>query len=629
MPSSTPNEIMAVASGDVLHDVPPARVVRCPSTAGGSAQVSPDMLMGRTVRHILFSTLSAVVCLALIGCDCGGQAKIVPAVVTDGGDVYPALDAGALDASVRDASVAVFDAGGGADASVTRIDAGPLDASVIMPMPFDGSVGLIDAGPIEPDAGRCTSGEVRCEGGMEFVCSDGGLIAEAPDSTSCAPGTLSCGTCRSARVCRSDGGGFDVDHSLLGCEFYPTLVARNSFETAINGEAELFGLVFSNPGTATATVTITGGSLAAPIVFSAPPDFSTVRTLQTKTPGLPYRVVSTAPISVTQFKNYVPTPTSFVRPGDGSQLRGTHRWGHQYFVSSWPNIGILPTCFTIVANETTLVRINSAAQSLAAERAEMFIANSPQVVRVDAGASFEIQSSAGDLTGSTIDATRPVQVFGCHYSAAINPTMAIDAPGNHLEESLPPVSALETLAVVVSPAIPTLPGGQLNTVRIVAPYADTHLTYEPAQLGAPTMVNAGASVDVVTQSVFVVQASKPVLVTQFTHNKNGDAMGAPSMTATPLPSEWQSKYRFHAPIWPLWSGVDIVAPTAAAGSIVLDGMAVTGFTPIGASGYSVARVFGLTSSDMSGNHTITGSVPFQISVRGIYSDIGGYWHPGG
>jgi hypothetical protein len=88
--------------------------------------------------------------------------------------------------------------------------------------------------------------------------------------------------------------------------------------------------------------------------------------------------------------------------------------------------------------------------------------------------------------------------------------------------------------------------------------------------------------------------------------------------------QYRSSYLFHAPTNYLSNFVNITAPTGA--TVTLDGAAVAGFTPIGASGFSVARVQLSNAGD--GNHNITSNQPCGISVYG-YGDDTSYWYPGG
>ncbi|MBM4377336.1 MAG: IgGFc-binding protein [Deltaproteobacteria bacterium] len=70
--------------------------------------------------------------------------------------------------------------------------------------------------------------------------------------------------------------------------------------------------------------------------------------------------------------------------------------------------------------------------------------------------------------------------------------------------------------------------------------------------------------------------------------------------------------------------VNVVAPTKA--SVMLDNAPVSNFTPIGTTGYAIARIPLANSGD--GNHTISANLPFGISVYG-YGQYTSYWYPGG
>ena len=88
--------------------------------------------------------------------------------------------------------------------------------------------------------------------------------------------------------------------------------------------------------------------------------------------------------------------------------------------------------------------------------------------------------------------------------------------------------------------------------------------------------------------------------------------------------QFRSDYLVHAPTNYEYSYANIIAPNGA--NITVDGQAVGGWTGIGATGYSVARV--TLSNNGDGNHTATGNQAFSISVYG-YGQYTSYWYPGG
>jgi hypothetical protein len=62
--------------------------------------------------------------------------------------------------------------------------------------------------------------------------------------------------------------------------------------------------------------------------------------------------------------------------------------------------------------------------------------------------------------------------------------------------------------------------------------------------------------------------------------------------------------------------------------VVLDGEQLTGFVPIGGTGYGLRRVPGLSTGVAGGNHSITGDAKLGITVYG-YGQFTSYWYPGG
>ena len=90
--------------------------------------------------------------------------------------------------------------------------------------------------------------------------------------------------------------------------------------------------------------------------------------------------------------------------------------------------------------------------------------------------------------------------------------------------------------------------------------------------------------------------------------------------------KFRTSYLFHAPTNYESNYVDVTAPMGAV--VMVDGSPVT-FTPIGTSGFGLARVYPLTAGpNNDGTHNATGSMPFGITVYG-YGQYTSYWYPGG
>ena len=90
--------------------------------------------------------------------------------------------------------------------------------------------------------------------------------------------------------------------------------------------------------------------------------------------------------------------------------------------------------------------------------------------------------------------------------------------------------------------------------------------------------------------------------------------------------QFRASYLFHAPTNYESNYVDVTAPIGT--TVTLDGMPLV-FQPVGATGFGFARVYPLTAGPAGdGNHSITGTAPFGITVYG-YGQYTSYWYPGG
>ncbi|MBK9036017.1 MAG: IgGFc-binding protein [Myxococcales bacterium] len=547
-------------------------------------------------------------------------------------------------------------------------------------------------GPSSPadddDDTPCAAGERRCDGTNLQTCSDGNFTTVETCPAACDP-TLGCtvcvpntGTCTGdvSHACRADGTGFiDVycdplqgmacgasgvcegacspqalGASYVGCDYWPTVTGNmvSSFYE--------FAVAVSNTTPAAAQVTIDGGALGAPITFAVPPMGTVVRklpwvpalklcnnidvdlcrapTLGARQTDGAYHLRSNAPVTVYQFN-----PLDYSLPGaptnsysnDASLLLPSNAWRDRYLVASYPVLtdGQVwwPSLLAVVAyQDGTEVTITTKSATPAQGGAPAFVADVPQSIILDSGDVLELAAidGAGDLTGSSVTSTKPVEVFGGHYCAYV--------PGlpfgycDHLEESMFPIDALSTRYVVVAPAVVTIPQGKEQMVRIVATEPNTTLTYDPPVAGAPTTIARGGDFVEIARNPasFAITASAKVLVAQYMEGSTvAGGTGDPSMSLAVPVEQYRSEYLFHAPTNYETNYIDIISESGS--SVTLDGAPVTSFVPIGTSGFSVARVTPLGNGPLAdGNHAISGSAPFGISVYGYGQDTS-YWYPGG
>jgi hypothetical protein len=166
-------------------------------------------------------------------------------------------------------------------------------------------------------------------------------------------------------------------------------------------------------------------------------------------------------------------------------------------------------------------------------------------------------------------------------------------------------------------------------VRIIATQPNTNLTYDPPQAGAATTIaQAGGFVEIPSSTAsYLIEADQKILVAQYmTGQDAGGGTGDPAMALAVPVEQFRTNYLFHAPTNYESNYVDVTAPMGA--TVMLDNTPLT-FTPIGTTGYGFVRVYPLSAGPTGdGNHSITGSVAFGITVYG-YGQYTSYWYPGG
>ncbi|MDQ3366628.1 MAG: IgGFc-binding protein [Myxococcota bacterium] len=545
---------------------------------------------------------------------------------------------------------------------------------------------VLGCGPTSRQGGDdapCSDGELRCDGLTVQTCVDGRYRDGETCPTACAddlgcvicvPGTGTC-TGNESHACNSTGTGYDdttcdpvqgmacdpgsgqctgpcapqnLGTSYIGCEYFPT-VTGNMVSADYN-----FAVAIANTTSDPATVTIEGGALTTPITATVAPNSVQVQPLpwqpQLKLCVGPswascsggvqqdaaqvakgaYHLRSTAPVTVYQFnplEYLLPTAGESSFTNDASLLLPTNVWRNEYYAASWPHAaGVNPGLFAVTARfADTKVTILTKADTAAAQGAPAFTTGVPQVVTLGAGDVLELATRTGDLTGSHVTSDKPVQLISGHYCANVpDGVSACD----HLEESMFSVDALGRRYMINAPAVTSIPGGKIQTVRVIATQPNTTLTYDPPQAGAPTTIAAaGGFVQLSSTASFLIEADQKVLVAQYMSGQDaGGGTGDPAMTLAVPVEQFRTSYLFHAPTNYESNYVDVTAPMGA--NVLLDG-APLAFTPIGATGYGFVRVYPLSAgAGNDGNHSITGDQAFGITVYG-YGQYTSYWYPGG
>ncbi len=537
----------------------------------------------------------------------------------------------------------------------------------------------------DDDGGVCGEGATRCTGNQRETCQNGKFVTTetcekvCDDSLGCVACLPNTGTCNgdTSTACLPDGSGFAdefcdpvmgsacdansglctgpcsdraLGKSYIGCEYYATVTSQlvqPSFQ---------FAVAISNTTMDPANVTIEGGALGAPITTTVMPNAVATRYLPwvpvlktCNTQGLlecgapqqygalaakgGYRIRSTQPVTVYQFSPLdYSSGGQFSYSNDASLLLPTNAWTGEYVVASWQawnagGGGIMPGILAVTASEDgTAVTIKTRANTTGGNGAPSFVANTPQMVMLNRGDVLQLMTQNGDLTGSRVSATKPVEVIGGHHCTQI--PIGYTAC-DHVEESNFPMETLADRYLVTPPQLGSAP--RVEMIRIVGTAANTTVTLDPASVGGPyNLANAGDFVELPLKNQnFEVHADQKILVAQYMVSQDapgGNGSGDPGMALAVPIAQYRTSYQFHAPTNYSANFVNITAPTGA--DVTLDGAVVpqSSYTVIGTSGHGVARV--PLPNNATGTHTATGTMPFGISVYG-YGSYTSYWYPGG
>jgi hypothetical protein len=488
------------------------------------------------------------------------------------------------------------------------------------------------------------------------------------------------------------GGGSDTCQQTIdnpssdGCEFWA--VDLDQQDGGGNDPASApWGLVLSSVGKAAATVTIERNEAApgqAPSTqvvetFTLQPGESQAVVMPTReldcgvapndyaSPGTclsskAFRITATSPISALQFNTAV---NSF--SNDASLLLPSSALGKAYRVVGWgaghpvplsfPGVGkIVDRAFvTIVgAHPGTLVKVRPSfrikgnapiAQTDAGQVIEVTLGPFDVLnLETDDATDAEAAGIAGpvaDLTGTLIEASKPVAVFTGSESAEVPAKLPVPTPPgwtsdmtcclDHLEEQLFPLEASGRQFVLAHSPIRSTGGGfvEADVLRFVGVAPSTQVTtslpppFDSFSLAAGEIKNAWATSDA------VVSASEPLLVAQLLVGGQlvaGKSVGDPSLIVLPPVEQFRTRYAAPTPTsWPQQHLVLAVRPET---QVQLDGVPLTGCSasPAGELGGVLYEARRCPVGE--GYHTVTGDAPFGLAIYG-YGESASYAHPGG
>lgn len=245
----------------------------------------------------------------------------------------------------------------------------------------------------------------------------------------------------------------------------------------------------------------------------------------------------------------------------------------------------------------------------------------PYNITLNQGQTYLLRSTGAypsDLSGSIISSTQPIAVFGSNKCANVpHNHVACD----HLVEQLPPTTAWGKQFVSV-PLKTRLNG---DTFRFLASTNNTQVRINGTLVAT---LNRGQYYEQIVVGSAQITSTQPILVAQYSNGSSYDGVVSdPFMMLIPPFEQFLGSYTVTTPASG-FSGnyINVVAPTAAIGTVRLDGavIAASNFSAIGTSGYSGAQLtVGL------GVHQIAGGIyPVGVFVYG-FDTYDSYGYPGG
>ena len=491
----------------------------------------------------------------------------------------------------------------------------------------------------------CTPGQAYCADEVEFhLCNDEGTGFGAPVEcvmgTSCDEGACLSPCEKAAKV-----------KSNVGCEFWavdmPNLPPRDAF---------VYAVAISNPS-ATEEVTVeifdrNAGNKEQKLLSKviAPRQVEVLNVSGTNqgesgyypgdagfngsgiAKGRAFRIRSSLPVVATQF-NPIGGASGFTT--DASLLLPTHALGQDYLHLAWHRgFGVGSSMVVVATKDGTEVTVTPTLDTPAGMNGlPAMTGGAPTTVKLDRYdyVQLAVGPSGADLSGSEIQASAPVAVFGGHSCGAV-PSNAVTGC-DHLEEQILPLETWgETYVAARTP-----PRAQEPMLwRILASEDATTLKFAPpTSLGPELMVDRGDVVELTEPGDFTISADAPVLVAGYMLGCSATEIpacpGDPSMVLMVPVEQFKRDYVFLVDSSYAADRATLIREAGAEVTVGCLGPVPPGhWTKIGASGWERAAI------DMNpgealcqpGTNEAMGAKPFGVIISGEAASAS-YAYPGG
>ena len=247
-------------------------------------------------------------------------------------------------------------------------------------------------------------------------------------------------------------------------------------------------------------------------------------------------------------------------------------------------------------------------------------AGTPYDVTLDRGDAYQLRSAIAqeDLSGTTVDADKPVSVYGGHQCANVPDQNFVAC--DHVVEQMPPTDTWGTVFGTV-PLQTRLNG---DTFRFVASEDGTQVRVNGA---VAANLDRGEVHQQIIEGQSTITANNPILVGQYSNSSSFDGVTSdPFEMLIPPLEQFLPGYTVTTPATGFATNfINLVVPNSAVGDVGVDGTDVPAgqFTPIGSSGFSGAQV----DVDL-GAHNLTGGQPFGAFQYG-FASFDSYGYAGG
>ncbi len=259
----------------------------------------------------------------------------------------------------------------------------------------------------------------------------------------------------------------------------------------------------------------------------------------------------------------------------------------------------------------------------------------PFSITLQRGDSYLLQADMytnipnADLTGTAIESTKPVAVFGGHQRSLLPVSSTTLVSRDFLAEQMLPVSSWgKRYLLTPFPSPPNLAAGSMDVYRILAAHDNTEIRIGEAVVAT---LRAGQYYQAQLKEPALVEASQDVLVAQYkgsSQESDTDRLSDPFFILVPPLKQFLKSYTFAAtqvtatPAVYREQYITIFCPSAACSTIALDGIQVDQslFKPVPLSCYSYAWI-----RVGDGAHRIEAEKNFGLYVYGYgFADSYGY-----